>query len=139
MAPITTDLDKIRLELGDTDPARQLLTDDELNYFLSEHDTVLLAAAAACDSLATRFARDYDVKWQGAGMSARGEYSRSQMVAAFAERARALRERAGGGVGTIVTTRVDGYSDDLSNRDGAGQASRTGRVRAGYTDPDLPI
>lgn len=94
MAPITTDLDKIRLEVGDTDPARQLLTDDELNYFLSEHDTALLAAAAACDSLATRFARDYDVKWQGAGMSARGEYSRSQMAAAFAERAKDLRQRA---------------------------------------------
>lgn len=94
MAPIATDIDKIRLEIGDTDPDRQLLTDDELQYFLDGNDTVLHAAAAACDSLSTRFARDYDVKWQGAGMAARGEYSRSQMSKAYADRAKALRDRA---------------------------------------------
>ncbi len=138
--PILTTRDKVRLEIGDTDAAAPLFNDDELDYIIaSRADNVLLAAADACDMLATRFARDYDFEWQGAGESARGKFTRSQMSKAFTDRAAAIRQRAGGGLGVIQTTRVDGYSEDISNRDGAGQNNRTGRVRAGYTDPDLPI
>jgi hypothetical protein len=129
---------RLRLEIGDG-TAPFLLTDDELDTLLSERAGVILAAAAdACDILATRFATAYDFEWQGS-VNSRGKYSRSQMSKAFADRAKAIRARVNGGLTVVQTTRVDGYSDDLSNRDGAGQASKTGRVRAGYTDPDLPV
>jgi hypothetical protein len=59
--PITTDLGKFRLELGDTDENAPLLNDDEANYFLAKHPTnLLLAVADACDALAARFARQVD-------------------------------------------------------------------------------
>ena len=137
--PITTPLDELRLHIGDTDPDRLLFIDDEANYLLNQRaGNVLLAAADACDMLATRFARDYDFEWQGAGESARGKFSRSQMAAMYASRATALRNRANGGVAVIETTRVDGYSDDLSTRDGAGGVDGLTGRRPWVPDPDLP-
>lgn len=130
--PITTTLDQVRLHLGDTDETRPLFNDDELEFLLSERgDNVLLTAADACDILATRFARDYDFRWKDSA------FNRSQMAQMYAARAKALRARVNGGLAVVQTTRVDGASEDVSHRDGAGQASPAhGRVRAGYYDGD---
>jgi len=76
---VTTDLDRFRLELGDTPAAygltntqtaefnaAALFNDDECGYFLALHpSSVLLAVAAACDALAARFARDVDITEDG--------------------------------------------------------------------------
>lgn len=126
-------LEQFRLELGDTDPARQLFTDEQAQHFLDQRaGVVLLAVADACDALARRFSREYDFAEDGQS------FRRSQMATAYREQAKELRQRAGGGLTVVGMTRVDGYSEDVSARDGAGQESRSGRVRAGYYDPDLP-
>ena len=88
---ITTDRDILRLEIGDTNPDRPLFADDELDVFLARYPgRVLVAAADACDSLAIRFARDFDFKWKDQS------FSRSQMSARYAALAKDLRKRAAG-------------------------------------------
>lgn len=85
---VTTDIDKFRLELGDTPAAygivptspattlsaaqqaefeaAALFNDGEASYFLGLHpSSILLAVAAACDALAARFARDVDITEDG--------------------------------------------------------------------------
>lgn len=103
--PITTDLDRFRLELGDTPAAYglaaprpnpdaefqavALFNDDESNYFIARRPgNVLLAVADACDALATRFARAVDFSEDGQSFK---PSSRSAMYATMGRR---LRERA---------------------------------------------
>lgn len=132
MPIITAPRDRLRLQIGDT-TSPNLFSDDELDTLLSErNDEIVLAAADACDILATRFATNYDFKWKD------GSFNRSQMAKMYADRAKELRERSSSGLSTLGATRVDGYSEDLDATSGAGQASKNGRVRTGYTDPDLP-
>lgn len=132
-----TTLDQVRLQIGDTDNTAFLFTDVEIGQFLERHnDEVLAAAADACDALAARFARDFDFKWKD------GEFKKGSRADRYAKLAEQLRARAGIGqpATSLPVTRVDGYSDDLSTEDGAGvgRADRTGTVRAGYFDGDLP-
>ena len=108
---ITTTLDKVRLEIGDTDPNAWLLTDDELNYFLAEEgDHVLRAAWRACSALAIKFARAYDFETDGQ------KFSRSQQYKAYSELSESLRMRVGA-LTVLKTTKVDGYSDDITSQD----------------------
>ena len=123
-----TDRDRLRFELQDTDSNAILFSDEELDAKLAEGKGVLPLAAELCDVLATRFARGYDFEWAG-GANARGKFNRSQLAKQYADRAAALRQRVGGGVGTIEVEREDGYSE---------LPASTGRVRRGYTHPDLP-
>ena len=99
---ITTDLDRFRLELGDTPAAYgltnaqtaefeavALLNDDEVGYFLALHPaSVLLAVAAACDALAARFARDVDITEDGQS------FKDSQKAERYAQLAVRYRARA---------------------------------------------
>lgn len=89
--PITTTLDQVRFEVQDTNAARPLFTDDEINYAISKRPdgNVLLIAADLCDVLATRFARDYDFGW-----SDQQKFNRSQVSKQYASRAVELRARA---------------------------------------------
>ena len=113
----TTDLDKVRFEIGDTASATALFTDEEIAYKLTGYTNVLLCAAALCEVLATRYAGDFKFKTDDQ------EFDRSTLAAQYTARAQALRERApGGGLSTIGVTRVDGHSDDLDQREGAQSA-----------------
>lgn len=107
---LDTDLEKVRLEIGDTDSAAALFTDEEIQVKLSSEGSVLRAAAALCEILAARFARHYDFETDGQS------FKRSQMSEMYAKRAAVLRARAYS-VATVETTRVDGYSDDIGSRD----------------------
>ncbi len=136
--PITTDLDKFRLEVGDIDSTAPLFNDDEANYFIAGQPTsILLAVADACDSLARRYAREFDFDTTN-----EKSFKRSQKAKAYADQAKELRARAkldmSGGIGVIVTTRADGYADDLNTRESAGLVGVNGRTRRGYYDTDLP-
>ncbi|HYI80007.1 MAG TPA: hypothetical protein VEW67_04030 [Thermoleophilaceae bacterium] len=123
-------ISKVRLEIGDTTEASALFTDDEVKAKLGDHgENVALAAAALCDILARRFAREFDFSTDGQS------FSRSQKSKQYAQLARDLRGRAQGAT-TVSTRRDDGYSQDVDF--GAVGTARTGRVRRGYTDPDLP-
>jgi hypothetical protein len=134
--PITSDLDKFRLALGD-DAATQLFNDDEAEYFLESAGTVPAAVAAAVDALALRYARQYDTTIDGQ------TFRRSQVAAALERRAGVL---AGSHAPITVSyvTRIDGYSDDIPASDTRATHS-TGRRRSswdlcGYDlDPDRDI
>lgn len=132
---IANAIGQVRFEIGDTTEATALFSDEEITYKLSEHGNgVLLTAAALCDVLATRYAGDYTFKTDDQ------QFNRSDLAKAYTARADALRTRAqnesNGGIAVVGFTRTDAHSSDISARDGEG--SSAGRVRAGYSDPDLP-
>jgi hypothetical protein len=128
---ITTVLGKTRLEIGDTDSTAQLFTDEELNVYIdTRSDNVLLAAADACDALASRFARAYNISTDGQS------FARGQMSKMWADRATSLRGRAGG-ITTVDVTVVDGYSDDVANQEVTGGGTANPRhywYRVGVAD-----
>lgn len=132
---VTTDIDKLRVEIGDlnVDPdSDALYQDDQLQYFLDTYGAILPAAAAACDALARRFASAYDFSEDGQS------FSRSQQSKQYAQLAAELRRRATAGIANIPTTRVDGYSQTV-DYDDVEETSGVGRARIGWTDPDLPL
>lgn len=116
---LSSTLAKVRLEIGDTDSTQDLFTDEELQIYIDVRGTsYLLAAADACDALAVRFARSYDFETDGQS------FKRSQMSKAYQTMADSLRARASG-VSTIVSTRVDGFSEDVAADDGAANGTVT--------------
>lgn len=59
--PAGSDRDKVRFLIGDTDTTNQLVTDEEINWMLSEaNNAPYMAAANLCASLATKFAAKSD-------------------------------------------------------------------------------
>lgn len=130
LGTLATDLDKVRFEIQDTTSTGALFTDEEINAKLAEHsDNVFLTAAALFDVLAARCAGDVTFKTDDQ------QFNQSDLAKQYAARAEALRARASGGLGTITTTRADGYSDDLTTRDGAPSTES----RSAFGDPsDLP-
>ncbi len=104
---ITTDLDKFRLELGDTNAEDPLLQDDEAGYFIAKYPTsILLAVADAAEALAARFARDIDFAEDGQNFRA------SQMHAQFLATAASCRRRARRSGSVQVLSLVSPYSGD---------------------------
>lgn len=64
--PITTDRDRVRFLVGDTNVNRPLLDDGEIAYSLTLGDNHLLRSAAhACDAIAAKFIRDKSVSVSG--------------------------------------------------------------------------
>lgn len=97
---LTTDVGKLRLEIGDTTtgvgvrPDGTNFTDAELGYFLGQEGAVVgRAAARACEVLARSFAGLVDLS-----VGPRKE-SLSQAAKAYAERAVELRRQFGGSAG----------------------------------------
>lgn len=59
----TSEKDQVRLLIGDTDTTDQLISDEAINFYLVQRgQSVNLAAADACDSIAAKFARQVDTK-----------------------------------------------------------------------------
>lgn len=128
---VGTDLERVRMKLGDTDSTSPLFTDEEINSQLGESPDIVVATAELCDILARRFARAYDFAEDGQS------FSRSQMSKQYAQLGKELRQRSAAGFSTLPTTRTDGYSDDIDYQQSEA-TSGIGRVRIGYTSPDLP-
>ena len=53
----TSNKDAVRLIIGDTDTADQLLADEEIDYYLTKHGVVLRAASESARAVAAKFAR----------------------------------------------------------------------------------
>lgn len=108
---ITSARDKVRMEIGDTDPSAPLVYDEELDVYLGNYsNSVLKTAAAVCEMLSVKFARYYDFQTDGQS------FSRSQMSKQYAELAKSLKNRALG-VAALDTVRKDGYSEDIETSD----------------------
>lgn len=58
--PANSDLDAIRLLIGDTNTSDQQLQDSEINWFDSAHGNIYSAAAAAARTIASKYARLVD-------------------------------------------------------------------------------
>jgi hypothetical protein len=122
---LDTDLEKVRLEIGDTDSSSALFTDEEITVKLDARaGNVLLTAADLLDILANRFAQEYDFATDGQS------FKRGSRSAAYAARARDCRNRAGAG-GSVEVVRHDGYSTSISARE-VSVSPETGRVVRGW-------
>jgi len=89
---ITSDLDKLRLEIADTDVNAQLLQDDELNFILSVESNHWGASARACEIISRSFLRKADVRIGRGGTTLTYTTAAKQ----YAEMATAFRKRASG-------------------------------------------
>jgi len=58
---LTATADKVRFLIGDTDPTRQLMQDEEISFLVTGNGSVREVAAQACEALATRFAAQGDL------------------------------------------------------------------------------
>ena len=92
---IDTDLDAIRLMIGDTDPDDPLLYDDEVDYFIEQRTFESVcnrpaAAADCCGAIVAKYARDFDFSEDGQ------QFSRAQRVGHYREQEAILRRRSGG-------------------------------------------
>ncbi len=114
---ISTNVGQVRFELGDdtedsgVKPDGSNLSDEEINILLTREDsTVMRAVAAACEALARMYARFVDLS-----VGPRRE-ALNQASAAYAERAKELRDEygGGGGVSRKATSggivKVDGFN-----------------------------
>ena len=100
----TADRDRVRLEIGDTDEDRILFQDAELDDFLTqEGNSILGSAAMACETLATRFARDFTFTADGAS------FQKGNITQMYMNQAKRLRRQARATT-TVMPRRVDGYS-----------------------------
>ena len=98
------DRDRLRLEIGDTDSDRALFQDAELDDFLSqEANSVLGAAAKACETLSVKFAQDFSFSADGAS------FNKAEVAKMYAQQAKRLRRKANGTT-VIMPRRKDGYS-----------------------------
>ena len=82
--PENSNLDAVRLLIGDTDTTDQQLQDSEVNYFLSlfgvaGDSRIVPAAIRSCEALAAKYARQVDTTNQGlhVGASKRSEHYRT--------------------------------------------------------------
>jgi hypothetical protein len=97
---LSTDRDKVRLLIGDTDETDPLLYDDEVDALLAQRVHVVTtggtiynlpaAAADACGAIAAKFARDFDFAEDGQN------FSRAQRVGHYQALEKSLRARQGG-------------------------------------------
>jgi hypothetical protein len=84
----TSEKDQVRLLIGDTDTNDQLISDEAIAFYLSSRgNSVNLAAADACDSIAAKFARQVDTKNGALSVSA------SQRSAAYRQLGADLRSQ----------------------------------------------
>ena len=97
---LTTDIGKVRLEIGDNDsttgqgakPDGSNLTDDEVQYCLDLEGSVRLAAARACEILARHWSKVADIQ-----IGSRRE-AFAQIAKNWVDRGQELRSQGGGGI-----------------------------------------
>lgn len=111
-SPSTSTRDAVRLLCSDVDTTDQLLSDEEIAYFLAENGTAQQAAAAAARQLALQFARAADSKT--VGDLALQYRSRAATFAALADRLETAGASTvcGGKAGGVYTADKQTYAQD---------------------------
>lgn len=113
---LSTTLAVVRLLLGDTDSSDPQLTDEEIAAFTTRYGGVYFPAAAACDALASKYAR-YTSKTVGRLSIQYGE--RAEHYAKLADQ---LRRQA-------ATSALVPYAGGISDSDKQTQEADTDRVK----------
>lgn len=88
--PSTTDKDHVRFLIGDTVEAEPLLSDEEINFLVltwKDKHSIYWAAAAACEQIAARYAREASFAADGVSVSL------GELQAKFQAQAETLREQ----------------------------------------------
>jgi hypothetical protein len=131
---IDTDLEKVRLAIGDTDSTNVLFTDAEINGALALYGSPLECAAAMAEAQAAVYSRKASVSIDGASINY------GQLAKNFLDLAQRLRGQAtqseSGGIGTPVTEGtsitdmddVDDDSDRVPSRFKVGMMDQPGTV-----------
>jgi hypothetical protein len=87
--PANSTRDELRLFVGDTATADQLLSDEEVAYYLGRHsDDALAAAPEACEGIAAKYSRQANTTNQGLSVAA------SERAKAYLRLADELRDRS---------------------------------------------
>lgn len=86
--PASSQKDAVRFLIGDTDTTRQLATDEEIAWSLTEQPNTYQAAALVCLSLASKFSKSGTVKVGDVTCSG------TELAAQFTQRARELERKA---------------------------------------------
>ena len=73
-ASVSTDRDKIRLLIGDTDTTDQLLSDEEIDFVITQQPNVYYAAAQCCETVAGKFSRDVSTTLEGMSIAKRQRF-----------------------------------------------------------------
>lgn len=109
-AALSTDRDKTRLKIGDTNTNDQLLTNEAIDLALSDTDDVVLAAITCVKWILAKLARDIDRSTQGPTSS------RSQKTTHYRELLADLEAEAYGSsgceVGGVSTSAKDSIESD---------------------------
>lgn len=117
---LSTDIDKIRFYTGDVTqgsgprPSDGNFSDEELTGIISLEGSWQRSIAACFERLAAEWTRHPSFKADGLNLN------RSDIAKGYREDARGWRRKyggTGGGAGTRATTRVDGYSDDVTSHE----------------------
>lgn len=116
---LSTDRDKVRFNLGDTDPGGGPLpndenfTDGELDGLITAEGSWGRAVAAGFENLAAKWRRYPTFRADGLSLN------RSDIANGYAKDAAKWRRQYGGGAGAgyRAMTRVDGYSDDIDSHE----------------------
>lgn len=87
--PQTSPRDRLRFELGDTDAADPLISDEEADYCLQSESKFIGALAKAAEAIASRFARELTTKVGPLTLE------HTQRAELWANRAADLRRKAG--------------------------------------------
>lgn len=106
---LTTDLAKVRREIGDVNEDDPLLSDEEIALALSEEGSVLLAGARACDWIGRTFARDFDFEADGTKVMKAARAKQFRDLATDLRTRSAIATSGTGGIGVVQTRNVDGY------------------------------
>lgn len=88
--PASGDVDAVRFEIPDTDESVELVSDEEIEYALTEESGVIGAAARCCEIVARKFAQQADVATGDVKLTY------SKQAENLALRAKELREQAVG-------------------------------------------
>lgn len=116
---ITSDSDRVRFLVGDTDATDPLFDDGEVVFLLSEAGDVYTAAAQAADQLAARFAREVNRAVAGDGGT---RVDAGQRFEHYTALARQLHERAARMIGPVP------FAGGISQSDKDARAGATDRV-----------
>lgn len=139
MSGISNDIDKIRLEIGATDPnATVTLLDDEITYLVTQESSFWGQAARCAEALSRKWAQKVDVRL---GRSMQLTYSK--MAAHYEELAKDLRKKALGAagppwVGGMAVADKETLAEDSSLVQPIFTRDMLENPRAGSLTPDSP-